>query len=240
MTAGTPVDVRRSADRFRTGAGGIDTRHSFSFGAHYDPANLGFGMLVAHNEEVVAPGTGYATHPHRDLEIVTWVLSGRLRHTDSAGTTGTVHPGLAQRLGAGSGVLHSESAEGDEPVHFVQMWVRPAETGLAPAYSQSELGGALDTGELVPVASGALTDAAIRIEQPGASLYAARIRPGVAVALAGAAYTHLFVATGTVVLEGVGELAAGDAARLTGDDGRAVTGGGFGGGEVLVWTFGAQ
>ena len=229
------VEVRRSADRFRTAGDGVESRHSFSFGEHYDPANIGFGMLVAHNEDVVAPGAGYGTHPHRDLEIVTWVLSGRLRHTDSAGTTGIVHPGLAQRLGAGTGVLHSEVADGDEPVHFVQMWVRPAETGLAPAYTQHELGPALGTGELVAVASGSDPDAAIRIDQPGASLYAARIRPGTAVLLAEAAYAHLFVATGTVTLEGAGELVAGDAARFAGEGGRAVRGSG----EILVWTFAA-
>lgn len=227
------VEVRRSADRFRTAGDGVDSRHSFSFGEHYDPANIGFGMLVAHNEDVVAPGTGYPTHSHRDLEILTWVLSGRLRHTDSGGRTGVVHPGLAQRLCAGAGVLHSELTEGDEPVRFVQMWVRPAETGLPPAYSQSELGPALGTGELVPVASGSDPDAAIRIEQPGASFQAARVLPGRAVELGGAAYTHLFVATGEVTLEGVGVLTAGDAARLTADDGRAITGAG----EILVWTF---
>ncbi len=226
------VEVRRAGDRFRTAGKGLQSRHSFSFGEHYDPANLGFGLLVAHNEDIVAPGNGYGTHPHRDLEIVTWVLSGRLRHTDSGGTSGVVYPGLAQRLSAGSGILHAERTDGDEPVHFVQMWVRPDELGLSPAYAQHDIGSDLASGELVPVASGTRSDAAIRINQPSADFFVARLRSGAPVNLPGAAYMHLFVAQGAVELEGTGELGAGDAARIT-DDGLRVAGDA----EVLVWTF---
>jgi quercetin 2,3-dioxygenase len=228
------VEVRRAGDRFRTASEGLESRHSFSFGAHYDPANLGFGLLVAHNEDVVAAGNGYDTHPHRDLEIVTWVLSGQLRHTDSGGTSGVVYPGLAQRLSAGSGILHAERTDGDEPVRFVQMWVRPDEPDLNPGYAQHDVGAALATGELVPVASGIKADAAIRINQRAADFFVAWLRPGTAVALPGATYTHLFVATGAAELEGIGELGTGDAARIADSGGRRVSGTG----EVLVWSFG--
>jgi quercetin 2,3-dioxygenase len=226
------VEVRRAGGRFRTASEGLESRHSFSFGRHYDPANLGFGLLVAHNEDVVAPGNGYDTHPHRDLEIVTWVLGGRLRHTDSGGTTGIVYPGLAQRLSAGSGILHAERTDGDEPVHFVQMWVRPDEPGLTPGYAQHDVSADLSNGELVPVASGTRSDAAIRINQPAADFFVGRLRPGSQVILPGAAYMHLFVAQGMAELEGTGELGAGDAARIT-DGGMRVTGYA----EVLVWSF---
>jgi redox-sensitive bicupin YhaK (pirin superfamily) len=227
------VEVRRAGGRFRTASVGLESRHSFSFGEHYDPANLGFGLLVAHNEDVVAPGNGYGTHPHRDLEIVTWVLGGRLQHTDSGGTTGIVYPGLAQRLSAGSGILHAERTDGDEPVHFVQMWVRPDEPGLTPGYAQHDVGADLASGELVPVASGTRSDAAIRINQQAADFLVGRLRPGSQVILPGAAYMHLFVAHGAVELEGTGELGAGDAARITDGGGLRSTGDA----ELLVWTF---
>src|SRR5947208_349977 len=108
MTPATTVDVRRAGERFWTRAGWLDSRHSFSFGQHYDPANTHFGLLLVSNDDVVAPGTGFETHPHRDMEIVTWVLDGRLVHQDSAGHTGVIYPGLAQRMSAGTGILHSE------------------------------------------------------------------------------------------------------------------------------------
>src|SRR3954447_555726 len=126
------IEVRRSGDRFVTVAAGRTTRHSFSFDRHYDPANVELGFLVCHNDDLVAPGHGYPTHPHRDLEIVTWVLAGGLRHEDSTGEGGVVRPGLVQRLSAGRGVLHAEVTDGPEPVRFVQMWVRPDEPGLVP------------------------------------------------------------------------------------------------------------
>ena len=128
------VDLRRSADRFATDLGWLDSEHSFSFGHHHDPANTHFGLLLVSNDDVVAPGTGFETHPHRDMEIVTWVLDGGLVHQDSEGHSGVIYPGLAQRMSAGTGILHSEKNDswrltgGDthtEPVHFIQMWVVP-------------------------------------------------------------------------------------------------------------------
>lgn len=228
------MEIHRADDRFRTANEWLESRHSFSFGEHYDPANVGFGFLVAHNDEVVAPGTGFGTHPHEDLEIVTWVLWGALAHQDSQGNSGLVYPGLAQRMSAGSGIQHSEWNDGGEPVHYVQMWVRPEQFDLPPSYEQAELD--LTTGELVPVASGLAKHAsstAIHINQPAAGMSVARLSPGGTIQLPTAPYLHLFVASGTATLEGAGELGTADAVR-TSSDGERLTAG-PGGAEVLVW-----
>ena len=226
------VDVRRSADRPTTRTDWLESRHSFSFGPHYDPANVGHALLVAHNEDVVRPGAGYDTHPHRDMEIVTWVLDGSLVHQDSGGNAGIIHPGLAQRMSAGSGVQHSERNDSwrldgrrhDEPVHFVQMWVLPDEPGGPPSYAQREVSTDLAAGGLVPVASGRpYVDAAVRINSSAATLHAGRLPAGVAVQLPDAPYLHLFVARGALDLEDAGTLRAGDAARLTAAGGITVT-----------------
>src|ERR1044072_8515513 len=150
MALVTPsVDVRRAADRFATDIGWLATNHSFSFGQHYDPRNTHFGLLLVNNDDLVAPGTGFETHPHRDMEIVTWVMQGWLVHQDSEGHSGVIYPGLAQRMSAGTGILHSEKNDSwrltgaqthDEPVHFVQMWVVTDEGGLRPGYEQLEIG----------------------------------------------------------------------------------------------------
>src|SRR3954467_7035112 len=156
------VDVRRAADRFKSSFGWLDSKHSFSFGHHYDRANTHHGLLLVNNDDVVDAGTGFETHPHRDMEIVTWVLQGSLVHQDSTGHSGVIYPGLAQRMSAGRGILHSEKNDswrvaGDthqEPVHFVQMWVVPDEGGITPGYEQLEIDAELMSGSLVPVASG--------------------------------------------------------------------------------------
>jgi len=229
------VEIHRAQERFRTEDGWLESWHSFSFGGHYDPANVGFGFLVAHNDETVAPGTGFGTHPHQDLEIVTWVLRGALAHRDSEGNSGSVYPGLAQRMSAGSGIQHSEWNDGAEPVHYVQMWVRPDRFDLPPSYQQAELD--LTTGELIPVASGLARHAgttAIRLNQESAGMSVARLAPGAAITLPAAQYLHLFVAAGTANLEGAGDLATADAVRITHADGERVTAGPAGA-ELLVW-----
>src|SRR6188472_4571828 len=120
------IDVRRATTRDVTKIDWLDSKHSFSFGQHYDPANTHHGLLLVNNDDVVAPGTGFDTHPHRDMEIVTWVLEGSLEHRDSMGNSGVIYPGLAQRMSAGTGVLHSEkNGSASDTVHFVQMWVIP-------------------------------------------------------------------------------------------------------------------
>jgi redox-sensitive bicupin YhaK (pirin superfamily) len=239
------IDVRRAGDRFNTRLGWLDSKHSFSFGPHYDPANTGHGLLLVNNDDVVRPGTGFETHPHRDMEIVTWVLRGSLVHQDSTGRSGVIYPGLAQRMSAGTGILHSEKNDSwrlegeqhEEPVHFVQMWVVPDEAGITPGYEQLEIDDELMRGGLVPVASGMPQhegDAAIRIKNRYAALHAARLEPGRSVTLPEAPYLHLFVPRGTVDLEGAGALAEGDAVRFTGTGGQTVTATGDGA-EILVW-----
>ena len=121
-TSSSAVDVRRSADRFATNIGWLDSHHSFSFGHHYDPRNTGHGLLLVNNDDIVRGGSGFDTHPHRDMEIVTWVLSGELEHKDSEKNRGVLYPGLAQRMSAGRGIWHSEmNNSGSDDVHFVQM-----------------------------------------------------------------------------------------------------------------------
>lgn len=243
------VDVRRAGERFLTRTGWLDSKHSFSFGPHYDPQNTHFGLLLVNNDDVVSPGTGFETHPHRDMEIVTWVLRGALVHQDSEGHNGVIYPGLAQRMSAGTGILHSEkndaralvapsaAHEHKDPVHFVQMWVVPDEAGIRPGYEQLEVADELLRGGLVPVASGMPQhdgEAAIRIAQKHAALHAARLAPGQRVQLPDAPFVHLFVPAGSVLLEREGTLEGGDAARITASGGRRVTAGPEGA-EVLVW-----
>lgn len=244
---GTTLDVRRAGnDRMHTKLSWLDSHHSFSFGHHWDPRNTHFGLLLVNNDDVVLPGTGFETHPHRDMEIVTWVLRGQLVHQDSEGHSGVIYPGLAQRMSAGRGILHSEKndswrltggAEHQDPVHFVQMWVVPDEVRVDPGYEQLEIDDELLRGGLVPVASGMARDdgaAAIRIKQRDAALHAARLAPAGSVTLPDAPYVHLYVPRGTVTLENAGTLDTGDAVRIAGDGGQRVTAGAQGA-EILVW-----
>ena len=228
------IDVRRAGDRFSTRTDWLTSRHSFSFGPHYDPGNVGFAVLAAHNDDVVAPGAGYDTHPHTDTEIVTWVLQGSLVHRDSRGRSGVLGPGVVQRMTAGTGVLHSErnDAPGARlPTRFVQMWLRPDESGLEPSYEQRD---AAEGSGLLPLVSGIRgQDAAVRIHTSGAALHLARLATGQRVVAPDAARLHVFVARGTVDLEGAGRLGEGDAVRLTGEGGPTITG--VGAAEVLVW-----
>src|SRR4051812_43559130 len=238
------VDVRRADTRAATDLGWLDSKHSFSFGRHHDPANTHHGLLLVNNDDIVDPGTGFETHPHRDMEIVTWVLRGSLVHQDSTGHNGVIYPGLAQRMSAGKGILHSEKndswrLQGDQhrdPVHFVQMWVVPDEGGITPGYEQLEIDAELLSGGLVPVASGMDKHdgaSAIRIKNRFAALYAARLQPGGSVQLPEAPFLHLFVAAGDVTLEGAGALHQGDAVRLTATGGQRVTASADA--EILVW-----
>ncbi|MEM9612690.1 MAG: pirin family protein [Actinomycetota bacterium] len=213
-TPGPTIAIRRAASRPRTRLGWLDSHHSFSFGRHYDPANVGHGLLIVSNDDVVAPGGGFGTHSHRDMEIVTWVLEGRLEHRDSEGNHGVLYPGLAQRMSAGTGISHSEMNGSDsEPVHFVQMWVPPSSAGSPPGYEQRDVSDRLAGGTLAPVASGRGHDGAIAINQPGAVLHVGRPTAGDTVTLPDAPYVHLYVARGAVGIDGE-RLDTGDAARL--------------------------
>ena len=239
------VDIRRSAERDATRIDWLDSKHSFSFSHHYDPANTHHGLLLVNNDDIVKPGSGFETHPHRDMEIVTWVLDGGLVHQDSEGHSGVIHPGLAQRMSAGTGILHSEKNDSwtltgeqthSEPVHFVQMWVVPDESGITPGYQQLEIDDELLRGGLVTIASGMpehKNETAISIRNRYAALHGARLQPGESVALPDAPYVHLFVPRGEVTLEGAGELHEGDAVRFTSSGGQRITA--TEPAEILVW-----
>jgi redox-sensitive bicupin YhaK (pirin superfamily) len=230
------VDIRRAGERFHTRIDWLDSWHSFSFGDHHDPKNIRHGLLLVNNDDIIAPGAGFPTHPHRDMEIVTWVLEGELEHRDSEGNQGVITPGLAQRMSAGSGIWHSEkNPNGGRPVRLIQMWVLPDIQRVKPGYEQLDISADLKSGALVPVASGRGHKGAISIHQRAATLWVARLRTGASVFLPDAPHVHLFVATGTALLENGGSLAQGDAARLTAAGARRVTADASSGTEILVW-----
>ncbi len=234
-SAAPTVDVRRAADRPRTKAGWLDSKHSFSFGHHRDPSNTGHGLLLVNNDDVVRGGSGFDTHPHRDMEIVTWVLSGELEHKDSERNRGILYPGLAQRMSAGTGIWHSEmNNSGTDDVHFVQMWVSPDTESIDPGYEQLDINAELDKGGLVPIASGRGHDAAISIRQRGAVLWGGRLGAGESVVVPDDRHVHLFVPRGTAHLDVAGPLSTGDAVRLTNAGSPTLTAG-SGGAEVLLW-----
>jgi redox-sensitive bicupin YhaK (pirin superfamily) len=236
MAASAPVvDIRRSRDRFQTSAGWLESQHSFSFGHHRDFSNTHHGLLLVNNDDIVRGGTGFDTHPHRDMEIVTWVLSGELEHKDSEKNRGIIYPGLAQRMSAGRGIWHSEmNNSGTDDVHFVQMWVSPDAESVDPGYEQLDINAELDRGGLVPIASGKGHDAAISIRQAGAVLWGGRLQPGEAVHVPDDRHVHVFVPVGSAELGGADVLEAGDAARLT-EAGDPQLVAGDHGAEVLIW-----
>jgi len=209
------IDVRRAADRFRTDDAGRTTWHSFSFGRYYDPGNVGFGALVAHNDEHLPVGTGYPDHPHRDVEIVTVVLAGALRHTDSEGRTGVLVPGEISRTSAGAGIVHAEVTEPGIDTRFVQTWLRPDEPGGPSSYLAAGTGVPETLTELIGPAG------ALSVGTSGARLHLAHARSG-RLTLPDAPLLHVFVPDAIVTL-GDRELTPGDAARLTDEGGRTLT-----------------
>lgn len=221
------------SDRSSDAVKGRLTSHSFSFGPHYDPANLGFGPLVCHNDDVLDPSAtevaGYPEHPHTELEIVTWVLEGALVHTDPSGGRHVVEAGRAQVLSAGTGVRHSEVADPRSGrCRFVQAWLTPSVPGTDPSYV---------LGEAPPTSSGLVEVAGgngLPIGTTGARLLVARLSAGASVSLPEDPRQHVFAATGAVSLAGL-DLHAGDAVRLTDEPGHVVTAGAET--ELLVWSF---
>lgn len=168
------IDIRRGDDRGVTSTPWLDSRHSFSFGNYYDPVRMGFGALRVINEDRVAPGGGFPTHGHRDMEILTWVLQGALAHRDSLGSGAVIRPGELQMMRAGSGIRHSEfNASSEEPVHFLQIWIVPDKAGLVPGYAQRAFDPAELDGRLRLLASPDGRNGALIIAQD-AELWAGR------------------------------------------------------------------
>jgi redox-sensitive bicupin YhaK (pirin superfamily) len=240
------VELRRARQRFLTRTDGAETYHSFSFGDHYDPTNVAFGRLMVNNDDLVRAGDGYPEHPHRDAEIVTWVLSGSLVHEDSHGNSGLIYPGLAQRMSAGSGIVHAERNDAyridptrpAEPVHFIQMWIRPDEYGAQPSYQQRELPRGDLVNGWVPIASGKHPDTVVSIGSAGCTLWTSVLPAGTSRWLPQGDLLHVYLGRGVVDVETLGRLQQGDSLRLSGSAQLGLIASEEA--EVLVWEMGLE
>jgi redox-sensitive bicupin YhaK (pirin superfamily) len=210
------LEIRRANDRGHADHGWLDSYHSFSFADYWDPRHVEFGPLRVINEDRVVPGAGFGTHGHRDMEIISYVLEGELAHKDSTGTSSVIRQGDVQRMSAGRGVMHSEfNNSQSQPVHFLQIWIQPDVTGIAPEYEQKRFEPEQKRGRLRLVASPDGADGSVRIHQD-ARLFTALLdgaeRTALEVAPGRRLYVH--VARGKVTANGE-VLDAGDALKLT-------------------------
>lgn len=211
------LTIRRAEERGHANHGWLDTRHTFSFANYYDPRHMGFRALRVINEDRVAPHTGFGPHPHRDMEIVTYVLSGTIEHRDSMGQVGTLRAGEMQRMTAGTGVVHSEMNLTDEELHFLQIWILPDTRGLEPSYEQKRFSEEERAGRFRLVVSPGGEDGSMRVHQD-VRLYATLLGAGQQAAhtLAPGRHAWLQLARGTARLNGY-ELRAGDGVAVSGE-----------------------
>ncbi|MFN9771239.1 MAG: pirin family protein [Burkholderiales bacterium] len=228
------IELRPAAERGHADHGWLDSWHSFSFADYHDPAHMGFGALRVINEDRIAAGTGFGTHGHRDMEIVSYVLDGALAHKDSLGNGSVIRPGDVQRMSAGTGVLHSEfNHQQDAPTHFLQIWIQPERRGIAPGYEERHFSEGDRRGRLRLIASPDGAQGSVTIHQ-SARLYAGLLdgdeRARLALDAGRRAYVH--VARGAVSVNGR-RLVAGDAAKLVGEAAVELDAGE--GAEVLVF-----
>jgi len=210
------LTIRRSADRGKSEIGWLKSYHTFSFSDYWDPEHMGFRALRVINDDTVKPGAGFGTHSHRDMEILTYVISGALGHKDSLGTGSTIRPGELQRMSAGMGVSHSEmNASQSEPVHFLQIWILPERKGIDPGYEQHAFSEEERRGKLRLVASRDGRDGAVTVHQD-VELWATLLDPGSVVEHRMAAGRHAWVqiVRGVVQVDGQ-RLAAGDGAAIS-------------------------
>lgn len=229
------ITIRRSADRGRFDHGWLDTRHTFSFADYYDPAHMGFRDLRVINEDIVARGQGFGRHPHRDMEIVSWVVDGALAHKDSLGSGAVLRKGEIQRMSAGTGVVHSEfNASDSEPVHFLQIWIMPSQAGLTPSYEQKPIPEELRRGRLHPMVTPAGGADAVAINQD-VSILSGILDAGdrTRYSLAAGRHAWLQVVSGTVTLNGRA-LERGDGAAIS-DERELEIAAGDDGAEVLLF-----
>ena len=213
------ISIRKAEDRGRANFGWLDSRHSFSFGQYYDTKNMGFGPLRVINDDRVAPGGGFPAHPHRDMEIISYVLEGALEHEDSLGTGSVIRPGDVQRMSAGTGVRHSEfNASDEEPVHFLQIWIIPEREGVKPDYEQKTFDASEKRGRLCLIASRSGRDGSVSLHQD-ADVYATLLEPGEKVShvLGPRRGAWVQVASGSIAVNGE---------RLEAGDGMAINGAG--------------
>jgi len=213
------ITVRKGQERGHANHGWLDSFHTFSFADYYDPRQMGFGTLRVINEDRVAPGKGFGKHPHKDMEIISYVLEGALEHKDSMGTGSVIRPGDVQRMSAGTGVFHSEfNASPDEPVHFLQIWIEPGELNAAPEYEQKTFPASEKKGRLRLIVSPDGRDGSVQIRQD-AHVYATILEDGddaVTYTLPAGHEAYLHVARGSVSLNDK-ELSAGDGAKINGE-----------------------
>ena len=231
------MTIRQASDRGHAQHGWLDSHHTFSFADYYDPRNMGFRNLRVINEDRVAPGQGFGRHPHRDMEIISYVIDGALEHKDSMGTGAVIRPGDVQRMSAGTGVTHSEfNGSKSDPVHFLQIWLMPAERGIAPGYEQKTFTAADKQGRLRLVASPDGRDGSITVHTD-ADLYAGLFAAGEQAThtLESGRHAWVQVVRGTVRVNGK-ELKAGDGASLSGEPSVQVEG--VDSAEVLVFDLG--
>ena len=210
------IQIRPSAERGGGNHGWLNTKHSFSFSDYWDPKWMGFRSLRVINEDRVAPNTGFPTHAHRDMEIITYVLEGKIEHKDSLGTGSVILPGDGQRMSAGSGIRHSEfNPSATEPVHLLQIWIQPEKAALPPSYEQKSFPEEDKRGKLRLIASRDATDGSVKINQD-AKLYVTLLKPGEEVTheLFTGRHGWLQVARGSVELNGK-MLGQGDGAAIS-------------------------
>jgi redox-sensitive bicupin YhaK (pirin superfamily) len=229
------ITVRKAAERGVSETDWLESHHTFSFADYADPRHMGFGRLRVINDDTVAPGRGFGRHPHRDMEILSYVLDGALEHGDSMGNGSIIRPGDVQRMSAGTGVVHSErNASGTSPVHFLQIWIEPEARGIAPGYEQKAFPVETTHNALRLVASRDGRDGSVTIHQD-VRLYTTRLDPGaeVGLALPPSRRAWVQVARGDVVLAGQ-PLATGDGASLEREP-QVTLKGGSTAAEVLVF-----
>jgi redox-sensitive bicupin YhaK (pirin superfamily) len=217
--------LRRSDERGHVNHGWLDTYHTFSFGDYYDPNHMGFRTLRVINDDKVAPGEGFGTHPHRDMEIITYVLSGALEHKDSMGNGRVIRPGEFQYMAAGSGVTHSEfNPSGNDSVHLLQIWIMPERRGIKPQYAEKSSADVKE-GEVALIASKSGRGGSMAINQD-ANLLLARLAPGQKAThnLEAGRYAWVHVAEGELVVNGE-TLRAGDAVALSNEAAVELSGG---------------
>lgn len=213
------LDIRKSEDRGVAEHGWLSSRHSFSFGGYHDPAHTGFGPLLVINEDRVQPGRGFGKHGHRDMEIISYVLEGKLAHSDSMGNGSAIGYGDVQRMSAGTGIMHSEfNQSAEQPVHFLQIWIEPDRSGIAPGYEEKRFEPAEKKGRLRLIASPDGAQGSVLIHQD-ARVYASILdgEPRLEHGLATGRIAYVHIATGSVTVNGQ-SLQAGDALKLTNEN----------------------
>jgi redox-sensitive bicupin YhaK (pirin superfamily) len=230
------IQIRKAAERGHFDHGWLDTYHTFSFSRYYDPRHMGFRALRVINEDRVSPGKGFGTHPHENMEIVTYVLEGGLAHRDSLGTGSVIRPGELQRMTAGTGITHSEANPSPVvPVHLYQIWLLPDREGLEPSYEQKAFPVAERTNRWRLVASPEGADGSLTIRQD-ARIFLATLEPDREAfhTLPEGRHAWVQVLRGTVELNG-GMLSAGDGAAVSAESGLAIRGGALSGSEVMLF-----